>query len=81
MTPDEHRWEGFFEDTVLEGLHPFNSQSARQGSHHFNADPLGSESALVRCAELAGRCLDFDPLARPSMEEIAHTLQMIYMGE
>lgn len=48
--------------------------------HGFKARVCES-SSLVRVAQLAKSCLAFDPLARPSMEEVAQKLQVIYFGE
>ncbi|CAI7918606.1 unnamed protein product, partial [Closterium sp. NIES-54] len=41
---------------------------------------VAATSAFARCAELAESCIQFDPLMRPSMEDVAHTLQAIQLG-
>lgn len=48
--------------------------------HGFKARVCDS-SSLARVAQLAKACLSFDPLARPSMDEVAQKLQVIYFGE
>lgn len=47
--------------------------------HGFKAHVTPS-SSLARTALLAKACIAYDPLARPSIEEVAHDLQLIYYG-
>ncbi|CAI6004115.1 unnamed protein product, partial [Closterium sp. NIES-64] len=41
---------------------------------------VAATSAFARCAELVESCIQFDPLMRPSMEDVAHTLQAIQLA-
>lgn len=73
---DAEKWDELVDPCILDQRGGVNGVVG----HGFKAQ-VSPTSSLARTAQLAKACISYDPLARPSIEEVAHDLQLIYYGQ